>query len=183
MFSRQHCRTIDFRQLRFGKIGRAAALPKLGLLYTERRALKLAKVKDLQSLLVFVLPLYHDFYTSIKAEASTSTDDTDELEHLESEVESSETSETSREQQKRRKCQSAKCVQKKAKNVQVSIADNSGKKIKLQDVVTTEQVVEEQTSPKTTSTTKQGKRQLQKYITKKAGNTAVSRREGCCKKR
>jgi len=61
---------FPFRQVSFGKVGRTASLPNLGPLYTEQRALKAAKVKDLHSLLMFVPPVYHEFYNSIKAETS-----------------------------------------------------------------------------------------------------------------
>ena len=58
------------------KVGLPAALPELGPLYTEERALKLASVKGLQSLLLFVPPLHHAFCKSVKAEPSRNTDDT-----------------------------------------------------------------------------------------------------------
>lgn len=51
----------------------------------------MVNAKDLQSLLVFVPPLHHAFYNSIKAEPSRDTDDTVDTEDTEYEDGSTET--------------------------------------------------------------------------------------------
>ena len=106
---------FPFRQVSFGKVGRPASLPNLGPLYTEQRALKAAKVKDLHSLLMFVPPVYHEFYNSLKAETSVHTDETEDIEDTDSEEldeELGENNETTQEAQTCRKQLKAKVLNK-----------------------------------------------------------------------
>lgn len=80
-----------FRCLNFRKVGKSGVLPELGLLYSEPRALKKCKVSDLRKLLVFVPPVYHDFYNAIRSEADEA-DATESISDLQSDDESSEDS-------------------------------------------------------------------------------------------
>lgn len=80
-----------FRCLNFRKVGKSGVLPELGLLYSEPRALKKCKVSNLRKLLVFVPPVYHDFYNAIRSEADEA-DATESISDLQSDDESSEDS-------------------------------------------------------------------------------------------
>ena len=165
----------DFREVSFGKVGRPAALPKLGPLYTEERALKLAKVKDLQSLLVFVPPLHHAFYKSIKAE-SKDTDDTVDTD-TDYEEGSTETRNTSNEPVNHRKCQSARLVQKKAGNAEKSRGDKFSKKRKLQSKgleVAENHASREADASTSSEPVNHRKRQAAGSAQKKAGNAEKS---------